>query len=96
MRSFESTPIAASSATYWGPMLAGPPLHTASTVRPPDMRSRLAHWSASRSGCRRGKLARQIVPSFTRRVRAATADSVTTASRRGLEVRLSPTQTDPK
>ena len=43
-----------------------------------------------------GEAARQIVPSFMRRVRAARADSVTTASRRGLDVRLSPTHTDPK
>jgi hypothetical protein len=67
-------------------------MHTASTVRPCDSKSRLAHCRASRRGSRSGKLARQIVPNRTRCVRAAMADSVTSASARGLDSRLSPTQ----
>jgi hypothetical protein len=62
-------------------------------VRPWERRSRLAHWIASKIGSRSGKLARQIVPSLTCCVRAAIAAKVTIASTRGLERRLSPTQT---
>src|SRR5260221_3724764 len=65
-------------------------------VRPPESTSRLAHCNANGSGCRSGKLAKQIVPSCTRRVRAASAESVTIASRRGLDRKLSPTQTESK
>ena len=54
-----------------GPILAEPPIHTTRIVRPPEMTSRLAHWIASSSGWRNGKLARQTSPSFSRLVRAA-------------------------
>src|SRR5688572_7254392 len=71
-------------------------MQTTRIVRPPESTSRLAHWIASSSGWRSGKLARQTSPSFSRLVLAASADSVTIDSRRGLDSRLSPTQAESK
>jgi len=47
-------------------------------------------------GSRRGNVDRQQVPSRTRRVRAAIAESSTRDSSRGLAKRLSPTQMESK
>src|SRR5215467_15754585 len=91
-RSWDFTPMTSCSWANCGPSSGPPPMHTASTVRPCDSMSRLAHCRASRRGSRSGKLARQIVPKRIRCVRAAMADSVTSASARGFDSRLSPTQ----
>src|ERR1051326_8095980 len=70
------------------------PVHTTSTVRPPARRSRLAHWYASSTGSRSGKLAIHAGPMRTRCVRAATPPSSAMDSMRGLPSSESPTQTD--
>ena len=43
-RSPERMPIVACSRACAGLCSSGPPRHTASSERPPDMTSRLAHW----------------------------------------------------
>src|SRR5262245_25715384 len=85
-------PMTSSSWVNCGPSCTPPPMHAASTVRPCDNTSRLAHCKARRIGSRSGRLARQMVPNLTCCVRAAMADSVTIASARGFDSRLSPTQ----
>ena len=63
------------------------------TVRPAEIKSRLAHWVAKVMGCLSAMLAMQAGPILSFLVRAATAESNATASRRGLAKMLSPTQT---
>ena len=73
-----------------------PPMQAPRIIRPCETWSSAAHWAARKIGSRRGKVERQQVPSRTRRVRAAMAESSTSDSSRGLANRLSPTQTESK
>jgi len=66
-----------------------------STVRPPLSWSSVAHSSARYSGFL-VEVTRHAVPSLAREVRCEIADSRLSGSNRGLENRLSPTQTEPK
>ena len=71
-----------------------PPTHAPRIIRPCERWSSAAHCAARKMGSRRGNVDRQQVPSLTRRVRAAMAESSTRDSSRGLAKRLSPTQTE--
>src|SRR5262245_17677611 len=66
-------------------------MHTARSMRPPLMMSRLAHWIANRMGSRMTNVERQPTWSRTRRVRAARAPKNAMTSSRGFSRRLSPT-----
>ena len=92
-RSSDLTPITSSSCANCGPSNASRHCRRRGSSAPPTARRGSPIAARNSSGSRNGKLARQTVPSFTRLVRTAIADSATTASTRGFDNRLSPTQT---
>ncbi len=92
-RSPEAMPITACSAAWAALALSGPPRHTASSARPSERTSRLAHCWASITGWRCTNVAMQPTARRTRSVTPASAESSVTDSSRGLASRLSPTQT---
>ena len=62
--------MACSSVANSGPNRSEPPLQTAKMVRPSDNTSKLAHWIASSTGCRSGKLAKQMLGRTPGNIRA--------------------------
>ena len=87
-RRAHGTPTNANS----GSLRPANPAPTATVSRPPLSRSRESSWFAVRTGFRNAGSS-AAVPSVTREVRAANADSTVKASS-GARARVSPTQTE--